>query len=529
MKTSCLSLFVCIAFVTLSGCQQNNKNRNSLNSLSGTPEYSIKFIAAELDGNGKPKKEVINGTNRLAFRELTDSETKSFESIIQLFKNSQVIKKALELRWEARSYTSILSAGKLGVEDRASDPFYVVLGWSENTLEASPDPAVIYSGDAGPIFSSVRLIVTGLGPVPFSSLTSIPFISETIIMHEIMHCVQFETMGSEQLINAQMASTSMNVQAHKIYLQTDMPRAFMEGFAEAFERIAGELVKVDFKKIFDDFVAAGPGTLSLEQFEFLRDKILAEELRRQAWIREDYFGAFDFIGQSGSVVKYGRDILNSEGVVATTLYNFLMHSDVNSVYSKMIATIVKNHPSTLVDFFTAFGKEFPDDRNIASAVFIRQTLGVTRNPLTMNLFKSWRESIVGSASSSTVVTQAKQRYDDAIGKEVALLRYDPVLNSLLNKPLKINTKDLGRHYPPFSIDLNQDSLVVLTMIIKDTVAHYEEIGMESVVKDIKGREDAQAQAIINQREALHNLGSLNDLDGILDANFLKILRSNFMQ
>lgn len=511
----------------LYGCSKTPPSNDLLKCLAGNPEYKIQFISADLTPDGKPKEEVINGVKRLVFHELTAAEEHTYAPVINRIKSSEVIKKALELRWNAREYKAILSGGKLAVEDAASDPFYVVLHWNTNTLEAKADKSVIYSRDGGTKFSSVSLIVTGLGPVPFEKFIRIPFISDTIIMHELMHCMQIEATGSEQFTANMMRATSMQTIAHKVHLLTDPDRSFVEGFAESFERIGGRLVNVDFQKIYDDFVAAGPSDLNQEQFDFLKDKIMTEELHRQLWIRDNYFGGFDDLNSTSSMFHYPRDLLNSEGVVATVLYNFMTNAKIASVYPKLVTTIIKHQPADLVEFFESFGKEFPDDRNEAFEVYIQQTLGVTRNANTYDMFRTWRK-LEDATSRSEEALQAKQLYTDAIDTETMLIQYEPVLNSLLNRPLRINTKDLGKHYPPFWINLNQESELVLTMIFKDMVDHYESIKLPQLVADFKGKEQAQTNAIIARREALHNLSSIEDLNGVVTPSLMQILRSNVM-
>jgi hypothetical protein len=529
MKILHFTAIATIASLSLAACGPMDQDSKILGGLSDTPEYSVKFVAADLTDEGFPKTEEINGVSRLVFRELSPDELLTYEPVVERISNSEVIQKALELRWEARSYKSILSGGKLSIEDSPSDPFYVVLKWSHNTLEASADHAVIYSRDGQTKFSSVSLIVTGLGPIAFADLMSIPFVSDAIMMHEIMHCTQIEATGPDQFQAGLMASSSMNVLPHKIHVLTDLPRAFAEGFAESFERIGGRLVNVDFQDIYDNFVAAGPGNMAHEDFEFLRTRIMAEELRRQSWIRDDYFGAFDNLTDAEAFIHYPRDLLNSEGVVATALFNLMMNSGISAVYPKLITTIVKHNPATLVDFFLAFGEEFPGDRAAASKVFVRQTLGVTRNPMTFDLFKNWRQTVAASDRTDSSAQVAWDRYSDAIETEVGLLTYEPVLNSLLNHSIKINTKDLSTHYPPFSIDLNQDTEMVLTMVFQDIANHYEEIGMASRVAGFRESTAVQAQAVISRREELHNLESLNDLSGYVDPDLLDVLRSNLMR
>lgn len=529
MKQSAFAMFFALLVVQMvSGCQPRSWSDNVLSSVPGVPNYSIKFVAADIGPTGRPKKEIINGVSRLVYREISEADEQTYAKVIQHVKESPVIRKALELRSLARDYKSILSGGSLSVEDSPADPFYLVLRWHVNTLEAKADRSVIYSRDGSIKFSSVSLIVTGLGPVPFTRLTDISFISDTIINHELMHCVQIESTGSDEFTANAMRSSSINVLAHKIHLQTDPTLAFIEGFAESFERIGGRLINVNFKKIFDDFVAAGPGELSQEQFEFLRDKIMAEELRRQTLIRDGYFGGFDDLHISSALFRYPRDVLNSEGVVANTLYNFLSNTDIPAVFPKLVTTLIKRHPATLVEFFEGFAAEFPGDREVSNAIYIRQTLGVTRNALTFPLFKAWRRE-QSAGADAPAAKLAKQRFDNTMDAEVQMAEYEPVLNSLLNKPLKINTKDLGKHYPPFWVDLNQDSELVLTMVFEDLVAHYEEIGLSTAVKGFKGKEKVQADAIIARREALYNLSSVNELDGFVHVDLVNILRANAMR
>lgn len=512
----------------ISGCGRHSPPSNVLASVPGVPNYSIKFVLADIGPNGLPKKETINGVSRLVFRELSEDDEQKYAKPIQRVKDSLVIRKGLELRSLARDYKSILSNGRLSVEDGPADPFYIVLRWNVNTLEAKADQSIVYSRDGSVKFSSVSLIVTGLGPVPFDKLTGIPFISDTIINHELMHCMQIESTGSDEFIANAMRSSSINALAHKINLQTDPTLAFIEGFAESFERIGGSLVNVNFKKIYDDFVANGPGELSSEQFEFVRDKIMSEELRRQTWIRSGYFGGFDDLHLDSALFHYPRDILNSEGVVANALYNFLSSPEIPSVFPKLVTTLIKRRPATLVDFFEGFAAEFPGDRALSNAMYIRQTLGVTRNASTFPLFKTWRLE-QSSGPDTPAAKLAKQRFEDTIDVEVEVAEYEPILNSLFNKPLKINTKDLGKHYPPFSVDLNQDSEQVLLMVFEDLVAHYEKIGLSAAVKGFKGKEKTQVDAIIARREALYNLTSLAELEGFVHIDLIKILRANAMR
>lgn len=143
------------------------------------------------------------------------------------------------------------------------------------------------------------------------------------------------------------------------------------------------------------------------------------------------------------------------------------------------------------------------------------------------MFRTWR-TLENATSGSKEALQAKQLYKDAIDTETTLIQYEPTLNSLLNKPLRINTKDLGKHYPPFWINLNQDSDLVLTMIFKDIVDHYESIKLPQLVADFKEKEQVQANAIIAKRETLHKLSSIEDLNGVVTPGLMQILRSNVM-
>ncbi len=491
-------------------------------------DYSILYVVPIETENGNQETEFINGVKRLKFRELNDVELKQFAPLIRYIETSVVISKALELRTRAREYAALFNGGRLLVEDAPDDPYYIILKASENSLEVKADKAIVYKTKGPAAFSEVMLLVSGLGPVPFEKFIQIPFLAETIVAHELIHCVQAESIGSEQFLKTALTSSSMNALSHKVHVLTDPTRAFIEGFAIGFEKIGGHLFNVDFQKIYDDFVANGSKDFTPEEFEFLKEMVMPEELRRQLWLNNGVFAPLTTIHRTDSIFEYPRDILNSEGIVGSTIYNLLINSKIKFVYAKTIATLIKGKPSTLEDFVQQFGKEFPDNKNEISTLFVKQTMGVTRNADLYPLFKTYLKIKSEENSDVASIDKAKNNYEKSLITELQLLPYDSVLNSLLNKPLLINTKHLGVHYPPFSINLNQDSRIVLKMILQDMVEHYETIGLHGMVDGFKNQIDAEVGQIVHRRESLSNLNSINDLAGFISDDLLSIFSKNQM-
>lgn len=495
-----------------------NKNDSiKLNPGLGQDEFSVTFLKLSLDDSAATKTQRVNGVDRVVYTELNEGEKDEYKDVIEYITTNENIKESFRLRYQAREYYALSHQGKLKVDDKLEDPFYIVLKDKGNSLHANPEKSIIYFGNGDIRLSEINLVVSGLGPVSIKEFIKVPFITDEILMHENFHCVQVEQMGVKTFNDTAMKSSSMNFHNHELRVLTDVHRSYFEGFAIAFERYTADIAGTDINEVYLNFLKNGESYFSEDDFSFIKNRVFHKVLARQTWVRKGLYLPLEQLNNADTLFQYPRDILNSEGIVANTIYNLLISSNIKSIFPKLMQTLSTYEPQTLVEVFSKMSDAFPDDRQKIHKVYLEQTLAVTTNSDVFPLYKEYLNE----------QTQDSFRfYTVAIESEIETSKYTLSLNTLLKKPLLINTKHLGFHYPPFAIDLNQETEAVLLGGFVDMINHYNSIGLGDLVLDLADDIKGQVKNIIAYRERVGNINSLTDLEGHIEPSFLNLLSKN---
>lgn len=342
---------------------------------------------------------------------------------------SKTIKDALKARQKARWIICRELTSGPGRSEKAANPDAkaVLQQWVEEPLallprtpipglestgpHAVPYPLAVYNDRNECVaFDSFFIVIAdserhSAQEVPFNVARSVENDTlDLVVCHELAHGIMFDAYGRP---HNRKVGRGPSIHGHTADLITDREKAWLEGWAEAFEAFYGRNRKI---------TRLGESHYGIASFLIDRQ----DSVRRDRWLW--------LTGKANQAaqMKNAAQMMASEGVIAGLFFDILANRALVSPFEKSITVMVRRQPKDFAAFVNAWLELFPGDRRTMLRIVLEHTRYATFDPSVTALYQEFyrvRRALQTRKGSNSEALVAEKAYlkakEEAFAKALA--------------------------------------------------------------------------------------------------------------
>ncbi|HPW57581.1 MAG TPA: hypothetical protein PLK58_03000 [Candidatus Rifleibacterium sp.] len=346
------------------------------------PDYLIKFrqVAGKYLQNSKTIKDTLRARQTarwIIYRELTSGTDQAEKAV-----NPDI--KAVLRQWVDEPLLLL---------PRTSIP-----GMQSSGPHAVPYPLAVYNDKNECVaFDSFFIVIDDseerqAHKIPFNVVRSVENDTlDLVVCHELAHGIMFDAYCRP---HNRKVGNGPSIHGHTTDLITDREKAWLEGWAEAFEAFYGRNRKI---------TRLGESHYGIASFLIDRQ----DSVRRDRWLW--------LTGRANQAaqMKNAAQMMASEGVIAGLIFDILSNRALVSPFEKSITVMTRRKPKDFAAFVNAWLELFPGDRRTMLRIILEHTKYATFDSTVSALYQEFyraRRAMQTRKGNNTDAQTAEKAY-----------------------------------------------------------------------------------------------------------------------
>jgi hypothetical protein len=452
-------------------------------------------IARPVELRDVPIERSAGGGRAFRFRDLSQSDDPTLQSLSHTLKNSRAFAQALTLLERARQQGPapvqawLKSAGPL--------PIWVIPAGGRGRGPGLYAPLPIRVVHAEKSFTASMLVVVESLDLPGKTVATPGQLNAVglllpMLCHEVFHAISAELFRERYLL-LDLLSPMPGI-PHDSPLETDPQIALKEGFAEAGELWLAQRFPADFA-----YPRAGSHTAQLLD-------LAARTMKRRIKLasRNRYIFAANGQKKDGKL-KSGSTNLATEGVIASLLFTLVDHVGFADPWRNLFSALAHAAPTSFFELVTALIRENPEQAATIRRILLEYTCYTIADPAAMTQYERYyvtrKAFLIGKTGREEYLKSraAWQAWKDAQREKIAA---GAPLCEAVPQPLIVTSRQ------GYTLDLNDEQAARLAWHLTEFIPPEQKADGERLAR-------MYAEKILDKRRALGTFSSVRQIEDVL--------------